>query len=71
MLVGSRQDVDARLLWMAPGLIDPQEVVVRAFPPGRKCHTCSTLEAGVVCVLRDNMLTLISGESAWEYFLLE
>src|SRR5262245_59700730 len=38
MFVGRRQDVDPRLIRMAPGLLKPEEVPVDAFPSSGKCH---------------------------------
>src|SRR5215510_4736896 len=38
MFVGRGQDVDASLIGMAPGLLEPEEVLVDAFPSGGNRH---------------------------------
>ena len=38
VLVGSRQDVDTRLIGMAPRFFESQEIVLRAFPSNGKRH---------------------------------
>ena len=38
VFVGSRQNVDTRVVRMAPRFVDPQEIMVRPLPTGGKRH---------------------------------
>src|ERR1044071_2269996 len=38
MFVGCRQDIDTRLMGVAPGFIEAEEVLLDALPTGGKCH---------------------------------
>ena len=67
VLVGSRKNIDARLVRMAPGFVDSQEIVLVAFPSGgkRHGHVLAGCKRGLDAPLGSGS---VSGGTAWADF---